>query len=436
MGINLASTRAATPIVLVAGGTIGMIGAKDRQGSAGENLWPASLQNQYHLFKNSPDSSCFRLEHWRTICNRVFDEAQKRPVIVTQGTDTLAETAFLLSLLGRGRLKYPVILTGAWAPPDQPGSDAFENLLNSLRVAIDSQTPPGVYVVIGRDIHQGARVKKVATEPQHIKGMTHSYFQSVGGPVGLVLEDHLFYPNSFLENLQTMSRLPPFFPSGTEVEPVNIKINSMGSMSLPSDWFLEGKIKNRPPVIVAKKNIHPLLDPLKASLKLGLLLNIYPPKQALTMMAENIAGEITNHGLSVFDLPQIPQKDDLVQVIMATQFTTARDIRDAVKKLRHVSNRQFHPYDSNPEFHQVRKTDPLLQAIASAVRWGVEVVMSSNVTQSATDLDAYHVGKLLKRAGARDAQGLTLKELLMERPDHPRLIIIGSGAGHLPLQIE
>ncbi len=433
MGIDLASTQlksplGAMPIVLMAGGTIGMCGTPDIQGAEGDLLWPVVLQDRYRLFEGAPDSSCFRTEHWHTICDRVIDEAQKRPVILTHGTDTLEQTTFLLSLLGRGRLKHPVIVTGAWTPPDQPGSDAAENLLNSLCVAIDPQTPAGVYAVIGREIHHGARIKKVATAPQIMRGLRHSYFESVGGPVGIVLEDKVFFPESFLESLKYFSRLPPFFSPPTLPQPVKIRIRSSGRMVLPSRWYLEYQ-KGAIIGTVDRKDIPQLMDPIKASLKFGLLLSLYAPDQAITMMRENIAGEITQHGLSVFDLPQIPQREDRVQVIVANQFTTHEDIYEAISKLGKTCSQKTEGLPENIQ------RDPLLRAIAESVQQGVDIVMSANATQSPTDLETYRVGKLLKLAGARDSEGLSLKDLLTQRPDHPRLIIIGSGSGHLPLQI-
>lgn len=83
-------------------------------------------------------------------------------VIVTHGTDTAEETAFLLDLtLPAGK---PVVLVGAMRPADAVGSDGMRNLANALRVAGDGQAAGrGVLVVMSDQVFAAIDVRKAAT---------------------------------------------------------------------------------------------------------------------------------------------------------------------------------------------------------------------------------------------------------------------------------
>ncbi len=103
-------------------------------------------------------------------------------VVITQGTNTLEETAFFLHLTLNTHK--PVIITGAQKPFSALGSDAYFNLLNSFRVAASPQSVgQGVLVVFNDKIYSAQDVSK-----------THTYhletFQAPNnGPVGRIEAD-------------------------------------------------------------------------------------------------------------------------------------------------------------------------------------------------------------------------------------------------------
>ena len=102
-------------------------------------------------------------------------------VVVTQGTDTLEETAYLFALTCSTRI--PMVFTGAMRPSVVAGSDGPANIAAALVVANDPEGAKlGPLVVFGDEIHAARWVTKVhSTRP--------AAFASPGaGPVGMVSE--------------------------------------------------------------------------------------------------------------------------------------------------------------------------------------------------------------------------------------------------------
>ncbi|MFJ6215253.1 asparaginase [Streptomyces sp. NPDC092296] len=81
-------------------------------------------------------------------------------VVVTHGTDTLEETAFLLDLYHRD--PRPVVLTGAQRPLDDPDSDAAANLHDALLTA-SRVRDAGVLVVFDGLVHAARGTVKMHT---------------------------------------------------------------------------------------------------------------------------------------------------------------------------------------------------------------------------------------------------------------------------------
>lgn len=96
---------------------------------------------------------------------RVRDAAAERAagVVVTQGTDTLEESAFLLSLF-LGTPPVPVVVTGAMRPASAAGADGPANLVAAIRLAADEAARAhGVLVVMADRVFAAADVMKAHT---------------------------------------------------------------------------------------------------------------------------------------------------------------------------------------------------------------------------------------------------------------------------------
>ncbi|HEY9472316.1 MAG TPA: asparaginase [Mycobacteriales bacterium] len=107
-------------------------------------------------------------------------------VVVTQGTDTLEETAFLLDLWWPAHV--PLVVTGAMRGAGQPGADGPANLLDAVLLAAHAPAAQhGVLVTLAGQVHAARHVRKVHSS--HLGA-----FQSPNlGPVGVVAEGQVTF---------------------------------------------------------------------------------------------------------------------------------------------------------------------------------------------------------------------------------------------------
>jgi L-asparaginase len=109
-------------------------------------------------------------------------------VVVTQGTDTLEETGFLLDLLLD--LDVPVIVTAAMRNPSLTSPDGAGNLLAAVRVASDAWVRKnakalGVLAVMLDEVYAAADVAKV--HPTRL----NAFASTQTGPLAALVEDRI-----------------------------------------------------------------------------------------------------------------------------------------------------------------------------------------------------------------------------------------------------
>ena len=113
------------------------------------------------------DSADLLFEHWRALVGRIRDAFAAEPdlagVVITHGTNTLEETAWLLQLLIDD--PRPVVLVGAMRPATALSADGPLNLFQAVQVAVSPEARgQGVLVVMDGQIHGARDVTKLATQ--------------------------------------------------------------------------------------------------------------------------------------------------------------------------------------------------------------------------------------------------------------------------------
>lgn len=176
-------------VVITTGGTIAMK-ADDNLGGAIPTLGAADFSRalvndtanvRFEEFSNLP-SAHLTTEHIWNLSRRVAavlatDDVDG--VVVTHGTDTLEETAFLCDLTVRS--DKTVVFTGAMRAASEVGYDGVANLASALQVAASEQARGlGALVVFNDKIHAARSVTKTNTTNLET-------FQSPSvGPIGFV----------------------------------------------------------------------------------------------------------------------------------------------------------------------------------------------------------------------------------------------------------
>lgn len=150
-------------------------------------------------------------------------------VVVTQGTDTLEECAYLLDLLHQR--PEPVVVTGAMRHPLLAGADGPANVLAALTVAADpAARGRGVLVAFADEIHAASRVRK-----GHSTSVA-AFGSATGGPVGQLVEGRA----RFLAGATDRVVLP--LPAGSALPRVPLIVAALGADEPDRDLAADGLV--------------------------------------------------------------------------------------------------------------------------------------------------------------------------------------------------
>ncbi|MFC0188515.1 asparaginase [Fictibacillus aquaticus] len=184
-------------LLIHTGGTIAMAEDKQNGGVNTQNSHPlentvreleelAHISSENFLNVPSPHVTPEHMLDLGKFIQKRLDQDAFDGVVITHGTDTLEETAFLLDLILKTSV--PVIVTGAMRSSNEHGSDGPYNLISSIKVAASDQSAgKGVLVVFNEEIHTAKNVTKTHTS-------NIATFQSPQyGPIGIVTKRGVFF---------------------------------------------------------------------------------------------------------------------------------------------------------------------------------------------------------------------------------------------------
>ncbi|MCM0449681.1 asparaginase [Staphylococcus aureus] len=203
-------------LVIHTGGTISM--SQDQSNKVVTNdINPISLHqdviNQYaqidELNPFNVPSPHMTIQHVKQLKDIILEAVTNKyydGFVITHGTDTLEETAYLLDLiLG---IEQPVVITGAMRSSNEIGSDGLYNYISAIRVASDEKARhKGVMVVFNDEIHTARNVTKTHTSN------TNTFQSPNHGPLGVLTKDrvqfhHMPYRQQALENVNEKLNVP------------------------------------------------------------------------------------------------------------------------------------------------------------------------------------------------------------------------------------
>lgn len=144
----------------IAGGTTGSLKAEDFLGLVPDLAKVARLTSEDFV---NIGSSRMTPEIQFKLAGRVNEIFRTDPdlagIVITHGTDSLEETAFLVDLLVPP--VRPVVFAAAQRPPRETDTDGPRNLLNAVRVAASpAAREAGVLVTLNDEIHAALEVRK------------------------------------------------------------------------------------------------------------------------------------------------------------------------------------------------------------------------------------------------------------------------------------
>lgn len=131
---------------------------------------------------------------WQKIVSSLLSIAKNpdiKAIVITHGTDTIEETAFLLHLTVN--INKPIILVGAMRPIDAIGTDGTRSLLNAIKIATSDDIQYGTLIVSGDSIFDPITSYKVTTSG------TEGLSSHPSGPIGCVSPSTL---RIFINNYQ------------------------------------------------------------------------------------------------------------------------------------------------------------------------------------------------------------------------------------------
>lgn len=253
-------------VLFTTGGTI----ASSSQGSGGATptltgqdllegvTVPEGMQVRVRPFAQMP-SGHLSLQQLLELLRAVEEELAREDTVgavVTHGTDTLEETAFLAYLTLSS--PKPVVFTGSMRTASQSGYDGKRNLQDALWAAAAPQCRGlGPLVVFNEEIHSARWVTKTHTQK------LETFASPFAGPLGVVTEAGVF--------LHRRPAAPPRTFPAKLAEPVDIIMMSVGCGSGLLEASLQRGVKGLVIAGYGGGRVHPdCLGPMERAISAGI----------------------------------------------------------------------------------------------------------------------------------------------------------------------
>ena len=186
--------RAARLDTIDVGSVIGHVappaGQAGEEGGQGAGASSSGLQLTFEQVAQVGSGS-ITVEHLVSVVESARTAASEGAVgvVLTQGTDTLEETAFVLSRINDSGI--PIMVTGAMRNPSLPGADGPANVRAAVIAALSPQVRGlASALVMADEIHDPVFVRKDHTSFIHAFSSGPS-----AGPLGWVSEDRVILPH-------------------------------------------------------------------------------------------------------------------------------------------------------------------------------------------------------------------------------------------------
>jgi len=190
-------------------------------------------------------------------------------LVITHGTDTIEETAFLLDLVLTS--DKPVVLVGAMRTVSDPSWDGPGNLIAAARVAVSSSSRGhGVLVVMDEQIIPAREVRKIHTES------SGSFAASEFGPIGVIDGGAVMFRRL---TLPRPTWRDPAAPDGLRVQRIDTRVELVQAYTGMSDRFIRTALadETRGLAIVGfgRGNVPPAIMPaLGEAVRAGVIVTI------------------------------------------------------------------------------------------------------------------------------------------------------------------
>lgn len=260
--------------ILTTGGTIAMtrvdaaVGAIPLlDGADFLNALPRDLAEiRVEEFSNLP-SAHFTIDHIWNLSRRVAAFAAREDVdgvVVTHGTDTLEESAYLCDITVDTRK--PIVFTGAMRAASDPGYEGIANLIAAIQTAAsDDARACGALVVFNDEIHTARDVMKTHTTA------LETFLSPEFGPIGRVYADRVviarkptrreFIPATRLEPNVTSLKLAVGMSEGLleylvdVVGARGIVLETLGGGRVPPSWLptIERAVKAGAAIVITSR---------------------------------------------------------------------------------------------------------------------------------------------------------------------------------------